>query len=186
MLINDNVSHAYIPRRRRESAVRVTQVVPRKLVTRKHATAVDMYDQVNAFLSISKTQASDTACELVPIIAGQIARTFVKRSCFSISCPDGVITLMPGSGVLQGSPFIVHVWVHTFRRPMVRARGRERQWNPNRDLPVVKAPCGGPSVDLSLSAYADDTMKMYVISQPTPAKFVLYLQNKTCRLWTHV
>ena len=124
-----------------------------------------MYDHVNAFLSTSKTQASDTACDLF------------QCSCFSISCPDGVITFMPGSGVLPASLFIVHVWVHIFRMPMVRVRVLDRQWNPHRDLLVVKVACGGPLVDLSLFVCAGETMNMYVASQATPAKLALYMQK---------
>ena len=56
------------------------QVVPRKFVTRKHAIAVDMYDQVNAFLSISKTQASDTACELHAHFLNALAPVSLART----------------------------------------------------------------------------------------------------------
>ena len=59
-----------------------------------------------------------------------VAMNAVKRACFIIQCPFGVVVFMPQSEVLPGSPFIVPVWVHTFRRPIQRLKLQDKHWNP--------------------------------------------------------
>ena len=63
---------------------------------------IDMYDQQNAFLSISKSKASQTASDLVPPLASKIAANFVSCACFTIYCADGETYFMLHCGVFAG------------------------------------------------------------------------------------
>ena len=159
-LVSDDTCHAYLPNRRRESAVLLAQTVPRRLEKAKCSSFLDLLDQTNAFLSISKEKSARVAEDLVPAAAAQIARNFVMCSCFTLKCPDKACVFLPRSGVLPGSPFIVRVWVHTFKRPVLRLRTEDRKWNPNTSVLVVTSPAGVP-VDVGTSVYADDVMRLY-------------------------
>ena len=53
-LVSDDTCHAYLPHRRRESAVLLPQTVPRRLEKAKFSSFLDFLDQTNEFFSISK------------------------------------------------------------------------------------------------------------------------------------
>ena len=86
-LVSDDTCHAYLPHRRRESAVLLAQTVPRRLEKAKFPF-LDLLDKTNAFLVISKERSAHVAEDLVPAAAAQIARKFVMCHCFTLKCPD--------------------------------------------------------------------------------------------------
>ena len=129
-------------------------------------------------MNISKEKSARVAEDLVPAAAAQIARNFVMCSCFTLKCPDKACVFLPRSGVLPGSPFIVRVWVHTFKRPVLRLRTEDRKWNPNKSVLVVTSPAGVP-VDVGTSVYADDVMRLYATLQAKPHLLIRMMMDSS-------
>ena len=150
--------HGFIRHRRRESAILVTNELPRALNSIGFSAITDLHDKTNAFLSIDKAHAANSAVSLVRKIAALICKNYVMCSCFVLNCPDRSVTLMSHSGILPGSPFIVYAWVAAFEAPIRNFSAAEGEWNEYTNPYHVLSP-NGDVVDLSLCVFADDSGK---------------------------
>ena len=172
--------HAFVPRRRRESAVLSACIVPQKMAKISFSSVNDLHDKSNAFLSMAKEPASQSARELVPVLAAQIAALHISLSSFRLQCPDKCITILGSCGILPGAPLVVAVWVAAFQ-PAIDEFARLEQENEYAHVMQVQAP-DGVVCDVSLNVFADDTQKAHAVPEEESFSLVEIVKQSTHNL----
>ena len=71
-------------------------------------------DNTNAFLSIDRTFAADSAMDIVESQDKELVRQHIQLASFALDCPDRSVSYLPSEGLLPGNPMVVTVWVQSF------------------------------------------------------------------------
>ncbi len=124
--------------------------------------------------------ASQSARELVPVLAAQIAALHISLSSFRLQCPDKCITILGSCGILPGAPLVVAVWVAAFQ-PAIDEFARLEQENEYAHVMQVQAP-DGVVCDVSLNVFADDTQKAHAVPEEESFSLVEIVKQSTHNL----
>ena len=102
-----------------------------------------------------------------------------SQSCVRVQGADGEVFAVPGCGGLQGDPYVVRKWVHTYA-PMV-TRWQIGYLGKHEDFGALFAniPDVNEVIDLSYGVYADDVQKTVVVNHEDRVRDVIKKQSSS-------
>lgn len=158
------MTHGYLQHRRRENAVGCLKMFKHRLLKAGITHSLTVADLSNAFCSMSHERMDAALLDIVCVEDRDIAQTRYTHAFFVLDTIDGILSMQPSVGGLQGDVFMVWMWLSSFQ-PLIA------KWQCDQpDFDCFARACIGHSPqgilsDGSVTVYADDVGKLLLHQQ---------------------
>lgn len=149
--------HGFELGRRREAAIGIQMVTARRLARCGISFSEYFFDLANAFACAGWDEMDSTCSELVLPIDEGLFRKRYREAVVTIQGYDGSMSLAPQVGGFMGDPTVVHLFSHTFKRPVLLCNAMLT--DPVAKLLAMADPVSGQRIDVLLTKFADDLAK---------------------------
>lgn len=162
--------HGFYRHRSRTSAIMVVVIASYRMEAAGLSHNRDQYDLKNACSSIShdtlKTVTDGSTEYEGDAIFG---RQRYALACFEIRCHDGTAVMLLLQGVQAGDPYKVALFRRGFRLIVQDVQSQHIRNSDHAKLLLVKSP-RGILTDVSLTSFADDSCRQYVLALQNKSK----------------
>ena len=166
-----HMDHGFLPRRRKESALLVQMCGAWRLKNCGFNFLMNNHDLANAFGS-TDWEALEEANRLILTEADlHFGEQRYRWSAIGLPLGAGEELLVRNKcGAPMGDPYVVHSFPRAFATPTRQWQMQAKNYNELHNAMLVKDPVTGLLVDLSLSKYADDLVKLLPVPAGSPVE----------------